>query len=693
MRFLFPARLRRAAWRLAFLLACGTAPAWAQVNGAAPSTPPPPTAPAAPVPPPDTRPAPAPVPDATDDDDTRAPNAEARRAARAARPPVTARFVIELDAPEELHAFLLRHLDIQRFREQRSLDAAELERLLSELPANARELIATRGYFAPRIEIGETLPPTPEAVAAAGEGPVPLGRIPVRVDPGPPTTVQSVQVSFLGDIASSADAQAQREEIQREAALLAGQRFTQDQWDRTKTAALRRLTAQRYPGGRISTSLADVDGATSSARLYVELDSGAHRRFGDIEVDGAQRYDAETSARIVRLTGLTPGSDYDLSKLQQAQQRLLDSGYYDAAFVYVEPGAGGEPLPVKVQLREALRQKLVLGIGASTDNGARLSLEHIHNRLPGIGWRALSTLRFERQDSLASTDWSSPLNDDGWRWISLLQMARLENNQVETTSQRARFGQAQEGVEYDRSIYLQYDRARTLTDSERLSGVRGRIESSLTANYAWARERFDDPISPNRGHALAVELGVGTTLGITRKPFGRTQARWLGYFPLDREAELPATVPGERPTARPPTRLGRLALRLEGGAVIAEDSTPVPDTQLFYAGGDTSVRGYGLRDIGVVQPDGSVLAGRYKAVVSLEWQRPVWGDGVSRSPFEHVLFVDGGAVANRVQNLDFQWGVGTGLRYNSPVGPLQVDLAYGLEVRKLRLHLSVGFVF
>ena len=69
------------------------------------------------------------------------------------------------------------------------------------------------------------------------------------------------------------------------------------------------------------------------------------------------------------------------------------------------------------------------------------------------------------------------------------------------------------------------------------------------------------------------------------------------------------------------------------------------------------------------------------------------GDGVSRSPFEHVLFVDGAAVANSVRDLDFQWGVGTGLRYNSPVGALQLDLAYGLAVKRFRIHLNVGFTF
>ncbi len=58
-----------------------------------------------------------------------------------------------------------------------------------------------------------------------------------------------------------------------------------------------------------------------------------------------------------------------------------------------------------------------------------------------------------------------------------------------------------------------------------------------------------------------------------------------------------------------------------------------------------------------------------------------------------MLFIDGGAVANRVRDLEMQWGVGTGLRYNSPVGPLQLDLAYGVKPKALRLHFNVGFTF
>jgi translocation and assembly module TamA len=55
--------------------------------------------------------------------------------------------------------------------------------------------------------------------------------------------------------------------------------------------------------------------------------------------------------------------------------------------------------------------------------------------------------------------------------------------------------------------------------------------------------------------------------------------------------------------------------------------------------------------------------------------------------------VDAGAVADRVGDLDPRVGVGAGVRWRSPVGPLQADLAYGVQSRQLRLHLRLGFSF
>lgn len=630
--------------------------------------------------------------DAAEEPQTR----EQARRARAARPPAGPRFEIDMQAPEAQRDFLLRHMELQRYREQRNLDANELGRLLAQAPDNLRELLATLGHFTPVVEVtappglGETTAPQNGAAA-----PQPLGTVTVRVDPGPVTQIASVNVSFVGDIANAPEAAGQRADIQREAALSQGLPFSQADWDRTKSASLRRLIAERYPNGRIQNSLADIDNNQRVANLYIELDSGQAMRIGDVVVQGAERYDAETAERLVRLSGLTPGSDYDLSRLQDAQRRIAESGYYDSVFVYVEPTLDGQTLPVMVQLRESKKQKVVIGVGGSTDNGARLSLEHTHNSVPGIGWRALSKLQLERIDQLAATELSSPPDGDGWRKIVGAQLARQLDETTITSSQRMRVGQTQLGVEYDRAYYLQYDRARVVNEAARNPATEV-ADSSITANYAWTRRRFDDLIFPQSGYGLAVELGAGYTLGTTRLPFGRTHARWLTYWPLGRPAPVATPVPGQArevstPAARR-TELGRLALRVEGGAIIARDAAPIPDTQLFITGGDNTVRGYGLRDIGVQRPDGTIGPGRYKAVVSLEWQRPIFNSD-NRSNWENVVFIDGGAVANKAGDLDPVWGVGTGIRFNSPVGPLQLDLAYGLKTQRFRIHLNVGFTF
>ena len=617
-----------------------------------------------------------------------------RRRSDTPRPPAEPRFDIDLQAKAELRDFLLRHLELQRFRTLRDLDANELERLLEAAPDNLRGLLGTLGHFSPVIEVSLTpAAPTTPPSSTAEPSRSHLGTVKIVVDSGPVTRVASANVYFKGDIATAPEAAEQREAIRRSGTLATGVAFSQADWDRAKTTALRQLTAQRYPAGRIENSLADIDAATQSANLYIELDSGPSVQVGAVQVEGMERYDPAMVERMVRLAGLTPGSDYNLAQLQAAQQRLAESGYFDSVFVYMDPASNPQASPVVVQVRETKRKMLVLGVGGSTDKGARLSVEHTHHRVPGIGWRALNKLQLERDDQLASTVWSAPVDDRGWRWISSGQAARQIDNFTTTTSQRLRAGQAQDTADLDRSIFLQYDRARAVNSALR-SLLPAPSESSVSANYAWTRRRFNDPVFPESGYGLSVELGVGTTLGDTRRPFTRAQTRWLGYWPISALSGEPRTAPlGEaRPAPDDTGRAGRLALRLQGGALWAQQSAPVPETQLFLTGGDSTVRGYGLRDIGAPQADGSVSPGRYLAVASLEWQRPVWRNGV-RSPWESVVFVDAGAVANMPGDLRPQWGVGAGMRYNSPVGPLQVDLAYGLNSKRLRLHLNVGFNF
>jgi translocation and assembly module TamA len=588
---------------------------------------------------------------------------------------------------EELREFLLRHMELQRFRALPDLDASELARLVDKAPDNIGDLLGTLGHFNPLVEV----------LGLAQDSAFPLGTLRLKVDPGPLTRVESALIAFRGEIADRPETVEQRAAIQSAffLNLKAGDRFTQADWDSAKTAALRELTARRYPAGRIVGSLADVDPTSHTVRLALELDSGLSVQIGAVRVEGTERYEGSDAENLVRLSGLVPGSDYDLVNLQEAQRRIAGTGYYDSVFVYVDPGTDAQVAPVVVQVRENKLKKLVLGIGASTDSGARLSIEHIHNRVPGIGWRAANKLLLERDDQLITTDWTRPIDERGWGWFVGGQLARQIDGFDTTTSQRLRVGQSQTDSLLDRSFYLQFDRAVSKNSQDATLGSDG-AESSMSANYAWTRRRFDDLLQPNDGHGWAAELGAGTTLTPIRRAFSRTRVRWLGLWPIASSQtttdQSTAAALGEAKRTPVTNSAGRLALRLEGGAVLAQGDTPIPETQLFLTGGDNTVRGYGLRSVGIPQSDGGVQPGRYLAVASLEWQRPLRREGV-RTPFETVLFVDGGAVADKPGDLRMQWGVGAGLRYNSPVGPLQVNLAYGLNSKRLRLHLNVGFSF
>ena len=570
-------------------------------------------------------------------------------------------FALQVEAPETVRPYLERHLELQRYRPLTDLDASELAQLVDDAEGNARELLGTLGYFSPEIAF-EILQP-----ASAR----PTVRLSVQV--GAAARITSIAIDFSGPIAADPRSAAQRDAIHAAWGLHTGQRFTQARWDSAKAQALRQLTAQRYPLGRISASHAEIDGESAAVRLSLTLDSGPAYRLGALQVSGAARHDP---LLVQRLSLLVSGSDYDQARLLEAQQRLGDSGYFDSVFVSLDTSGEADAAPVKIELREARTQKLVLGVGASTDTGARLSAEHTHHKLPGLGVRALSKLALEREAQSVGTELTAPPDGDNWRWVTSALLQRQDSNGLDVHSQRYRVGRTQHGVAQDRTYYLQYDRA-----GSRSASALTRADA-LAANYAWTRRDFDSLLFPQRGSGLGVELGAGVTLGDSKQPYLRTQARWLGYVPLGRA--------GAGPDGAAPA--GRIALRAEGGAVLARAAAALPSTQLFLTGGDKSVRGYGYRDIGVVQPDGQLAAGRYLAVGSVEWQRPIAFGGVPSS-WEGTLFADAGAVADRPAELRAKVGVGAGVRWQSPVGPLQMDLAYGVALRRARLHLSVGFSF
>ncbi|MFY3386444.1 autotransporter assembly complex protein TamA [Paracidovorax sp. MALMAid1276] len=583
----------------------------------------------------------------------------------------TPAFAVEVRAPDTVRDTLERHLEIQRFRNLPDLQASELQRLLGAVDANARELLGTLGYFAPTITV--ELVETPEH-------PTTPRKVVVTVQSGPQTRIATADVSF-SDPADTTDAEGrarQLRRVERNWSLPPGQPFTQSAWDSAKSAGLRQLQVRRYPTARIANSRAEVDADTHQAGLSVTYDTGPAYRFGALRVEGSQRYDPDGARRLARLP---IGAIYDEAAMLDAQLRLASSGYYDAVFLTLNTeGSDPQAAPVVAQVREAPLQKIVLGPGISTDSGARLSLEHIHNQMPVLGWRAVSKLSLDRETKLANTEWTALPDNRGWRWFTGAQLQREATGDYDVNSGRLRYGRSKSTQHIDRNYFLQYDYARSqgLAASAQLASS---SSTAISVNYGWTGRYFNSLTAPTRGHGVALELGLGTTLRPERDPFVRTLVRWQSFIPAGRVQDDAGIG-----------RNARIALRAEAGAVFARGAAQVPATQLFLTGGDTTVRGYGYRTIGARTDNGQLYGGRYLAVGSVEWQRPIVYKG-EMTDWESTLFVDAGAVADRAGDLDPRVGVGAGMRWRSPVGPLQADLAYGVKTKEVRLHLRLGFSF
>lgn len=574
-------------------------------------------------------------------------------------------FAVRIQAPADIGDLLTRHMELQRYRDLADLSDSEIQSLLQAAQEDASDLLATLGYFSPEIKI----------VLQRAEGD--KGRVvQITVLSGPQTRVDSIRLQFEGAVAKDPTAAEQRKSIEDLWSLARGEPFTQDAWDNAKAQALKQLLAKRYATATLVDSKAEVHPEQAGVDLSLQLDSGPAYKIGQLDIEGNQRYSVDLARRLARLP---MGEDYALSHLVEAQQRLTDSGYYDSAYLSLDTTGDPEAATVKAQLKEASMQKVVYGIGASTDTGARVSLEHTYNQVPGIDWRAVNKITLARDTKSFASDWTSQPDESRWRWAASALLNQDKISEIEVYTQRYRFGRLTTDAVLDQNYYLQYEGTEAVQREINQSST----SEAVSANYAFGWKHFDSTPFPNSGWGLGGELSVGTVIGSNQEPFSRALFHGRVYQPLG-QSESNFFVR---------QHAGRIQYRGELGAVVVNNATSLPFTQLFLTGGDTSVRGYKRDEIGITENGVlSADAGRYVAVASVEWQRPLVIDG-QMTDWETAVFVDTGAVANQVEEFSFKTGVGVGARWRTPIGPLQIDVAYGIATQSLRLHLNVGFTF
>ncbi|MBM3772219.1 MAG: hypothetical protein FJW27_13245 [Acidimicrobiia bacterium] len=208
------------------------------------------------------------------------------------------------------------------------------------------------------------------------------------------------------------------------------------------------------------------------------------------------------------------------------------------------------------------------------------------------------------------------------------------------------------------------------------------------------RDARDDLIDPTSGTYLSANAQVA----------GRRIGSEVGYLKSYWTGQLFRSVPElHRMVVATSVRVGVASGFPRVGTIVDDEGKEVsatvrdlPASERFFAGGDTTVRGYALDQLGTADTltGGFPKGGNALVVFNAELRLPV-GRGLGL-----VGFFDTGNVFARTAAIDLgqlRSSLGFGVRYRSPVGPIRVDMGFKANRRPgedpTAVHISLGQAF
>jgi translocation and assembly module TamA len=553
---------------------------------------------------------------------------------------------VDIDAsPRELRKLLQTHLDISRFSTRPDVNEDQFEFLVTATPQQVRDLASTDGYFAPVVRT--------DVRTIDGRR-----HVRVSVDSGPRTRISSVKLVFRGPVLTEDPAQENTAKFAF--SMHEGDAFTQSGWDDAKNASLKALQARRYLGAKIVQSEARIDPLKHDAQLSVTFDSGPTFTLGKIDVSGTQRYPGYI---IENVNPLTPGEVYDLNRVAELQRQVQNTPYY--ASVAIDVGNDTQnPVntPVHVKVSEFPYNSFRGGTGYSTDTGVHVQGSYTYLNTFGAAWPLQVQGRLDQIQKFGQVQLSMPPGPRAWTNSLIASYTTTDVSDTNIYSARV-------GVQRTRtSQNIDYAYALTFIDDRLTQNVGPSSRAwALMPSWGWTRRNVDDPLFPRSGNIIRVEAGFAVKNVGAEQSFARAYMRGQQYLPIGHSDIM--------------------VFRAElGGVFTGGPSSGVPASLLFRAGGSNSVRGYSFQSIGNDQ-SGSILPTKYLVTGSTEYQH--W--------FSHdwggAAFFDVGTATDTWGEKQFDPGAGIGARWRSPVGPVNLDLAYGFRTHSVRPYLTLGIAF
>ncbi|HET8789937.1 MAG TPA: autotransporter assembly complex family protein [Modicisalibacter sp.] len=565
------------------------------------------------------------------------------------------------------------------------------QRLLAEIQRRVVEALRAYGYYEPELDIQL-------------EGEETVERAVIRIQPGPRVTITELDVKVTD--AASEDSAFQQ--VLDDLPLDEGEPLVHSRYDglrnRFSTLALER----GYFDANFTERRIEVRPWEQSARIYLTLDSGTRYRFGEVSFEGSQI----EQSRLRNMLPFETGDPYLAGELAEYNQRLSQTDWFRS--ISVRPriasaantgsvaqahrnwwaavdrksaaadsvanqqdellaanainaattvGRVGPPtVPVEISLTPADRHQFEVGIGYATDVGPRVQFSWQQPWLNEDGDSLNHELYLSGPEQRFSGEYVMPLENplrDSYELLYGLKNFDNEDTQsLEASVEVARRWEFDNGwIQrlYFRTSYEDFTQA----DQEDQVLL-------LYPGISWTRTRTRNPRFPTWGDRQSFSLEVSDTVWGSDANFVRAtfDSQWIRMIGND----------------------NRFVGRVGAGAISTDTFEKIPPSLRFFTGGDRTVRGYSYESLAPENADGELLGGQHMFTASIEAQRRITGD------WWGAAFVDTGNAFNEWWPQDLATGVGLGVRWVSPVGPIRLDIAHPLddEEDSWRLHFAIG---
>jgi len=399
----------------------------------------------------------------------------------------------------------------------------------------------------------------------------------------------------------------------------------------------------------------NLDSYTADVDLV--FDTGPRYRFGETWFT----QDVVNPEILQSYLSYGRGDPFSVAPLLELQSALIDSPYFSRVEVVPRrDSVQGEEVPIEVNLTARRPQRYEVGVGYGTNTGPRANAQAEFRRLNRRGHRALSELSVSLVEKRVAGRYVIPFGTPGRRVLSVAAgFARLTPSTSTSDAAVVSATLATARGRWQETVGLTFQ----LEDFE--VGTQSGTSFLTMPTLGWWRTSANDRVFPTRGARVRFELlgaleGVGSNASFVR-------------------AEISSKV------IRALSGGTRLLARAELGGNLTSRLADLPPSIRFFAGGDQSVRGYAYRSLGPTDAHGDVVGGRVLAVGGLE---------VDQRIVRNILlaaFFDFGNALDTV-DWDLNTGVGAGVRWLSPVGPVRLDVAFALSLpgNPLRIHVTVG---